>query len=447
MAPSAKVIPALRTMRNPRTRPPRQAISRPSLKELRERVRGVLGVYHRRLLNTRDHNPWEVMHCDHRLRRRFGVAPGRPEGRKGQLHRLALLQRRLPRRAIVADRSRPHLRPQGPFGAGALRPVPGDSRPIARQDRLPAVGRRQELHHCRRDRKREVGLPAGHGADLQAPLAGPLPGLGHDLEEPGRRGMVDREAGARGACRADPRRGLRRHASLDGPGLCRQQAAASRANPSAANTCEPRRSSTTTIVTRFRCRTPTAASAPSGSIAAAIGPTWTGGCKPPVTSWNGWRTRSRKESLTDPRIVKAVGYLTGILQNGEDRGWEIGPLGHGVHALAIYDSRVFKPHDTAATAQTLARRELVTAPSLAARSSSQPATPAPRRPRSARRKTGSRDATKPRRAARKGQPTRDGPNCSRLLVARPRTAVRRFIGSPRACASCTLAHSPARSAC
>ncbi|HEY1601195.1 MAG TPA: hypothetical protein VGG64_16450 [Pirellulales bacterium] len=51
------------------------------------------------------------------------------------------------------------------------------------------------------------------------------------------------------------------------------------------------------------------------------------------------------DMLEDPRVVKTVEYLTNVLHEGEEREWEVGPLGHGLHSLAIYDSRVFKPRN------------------------------------------------------------------------------------------------------
>lgn len=48
------------------------------------------------------------------------------------------------------------------------------------------------------------------------------------------------------------------------------------------------------------------------------------------------------ELLRDPRLVKAVDYLAGILAAQPDRAWSIGPLGHGLHALALYDERMFQ---------------------------------------------------------------------------------------------------------
>ncbi|GIW93762.1 MAG: hypothetical protein KatS3mg110_1803 [Pirellulaceae bacterium] len=47
------------------------------------------------------------------------------------------------------------------------------------------------------------------------------------------------------------------------------------------------------------------------------------------------------EQLTDPRVVKAVRFLTDLLYENLDHAWEIGPKGHALHALAIYDERLF----------------------------------------------------------------------------------------------------------
>lgn len=48
------------------------------------------------------------------------------------------------------------------------------------------------------------------------------------------------------------------------------------------------------------------------------------------------------EMLRERRLVKAVDYLAGILAAQPDRAWSLGPLGHGLHALALYDERVFQ---------------------------------------------------------------------------------------------------------
>jgi len=57
-----------------------------------------------------------------------------------------------------------------------------------------------------------------------------------------------------------------------------------------------------------------------------------------------------KDQLEDPRIVKSVAYLTSLLGNRWDPGSmstrQLEGLMHATHALAIYDRRVFKPHDS-----------------------------------------------------------------------------------------------------
>lgn len=59
-----------------------------------------------------------------------------------------------------------------------------------------------------------------------------------------------------------------------------------------------------------------------------------------------WLTYSLpQDQLTDPRVLKAVRFLSGILLAEPDRAWEIGPKCHALHALRIYDRRLFKPHD------------------------------------------------------------------------------------------------------
>ncbi|MBN8623964.1 MAG: hypothetical protein J0M17_00605 [Planctomycetes bacterium] len=47
------------------------------------------------------------------------------------------------------------------------------------------------------------------------------------------------------------------------------------------------------------------------------------------------------EQLRDPRVVKAVKYISDILLNEHYTQWEVGHLGHGLHALQIYNERVF----------------------------------------------------------------------------------------------------------
>jgi hypothetical protein len=48
------------------------------------------------------------------------------------------------------------------------------------------------------------------------------------------------------------------------------------------------------------------------------------------------------EELRDPRMVKAVDYVASAMLANDGHTWEIGPLGHALHALLIYEQRVFK---------------------------------------------------------------------------------------------------------
>jgi hypothetical protein len=62
-----------------------------------------------------------------------------------------------------------------------------------------------------------------------------------------------------------------------------------------------------------------------------------------------------EKDLSDPRLVKSVNYLTTLLLNNRSEDWEIGPRGHALRALVLYNDRVFgdKPGELRAL---LARR-------------------------------------------------------------------------------------------
>ncbi len=47
------------------------------------------------------------------------------------------------------------------------------------------------------------------------------------------------------------------------------------------------------------------------------------------------------ENLGDERVTKAVHYLTDALNSDRRRKWHFGTLGHAVHALVLYEQRVF----------------------------------------------------------------------------------------------------------
>lgn len=52
-----------------------------------------------------------------------------------------------------------------------------------------------------------------------------------------------------------------------------------------------------------------------------------------------------EEQLTEYRTVRAVNYLTSLLSANTNNPWEVGPLSHALHALKLYDERVFEPYD------------------------------------------------------------------------------------------------------
>ncbi|MGC4004536.1 MAG: hypothetical protein QM811_16005 [Pirellulales bacterium] len=48
------------------------------------------------------------------------------------------------------------------------------------------------------------------------------------------------------------------------------------------------------------------------------------------------------EELRSPRMIKSIDYLTTALKNDPRRDWKLGPLGHALHSLVMYNERVFK---------------------------------------------------------------------------------------------------------
>lgn len=69
-----------------------------------------------------------------------------------------------------------------------------------------------------------------------------------------------------------------------------------------------------------------------------------------------WLVFSLPENeLTDPRVVQAVSFLVNSMISNRQKDWEIGPRGHALRALALYNERLFgdKPGDRRAL---LARR-------------------------------------------------------------------------------------------
>ena len=58
-----------------------------------------------------------------------------------------------------------------------------------------------------------------------------------------------------------------------------------------------------------------------------------------ITEWLAFSLSPQQ--LVEPRMIHSVAYLTRLLWENRQEKWGIGPLGHGLHALAIYDERVF----------------------------------------------------------------------------------------------------------
>jgi hypothetical protein len=47
------------------------------------------------------------------------------------------------------------------------------------------------------------------------------------------------------------------------------------------------------------------------------------------------------DQLQDPKMIKSVEFVATALAGEPNRAWSIGPLGHALHALVLYDARVF----------------------------------------------------------------------------------------------------------
>lgn len=54
-----------------------------------------------------------------------------------------------------------------------------------------------------------------------------------------------------------------------------------------------------------------------------------------------------EDQLRSYRTIRAVNYLTNLMAGNADHEWHNGSIGHALHALVLYDKRVFRPHDEA----------------------------------------------------------------------------------------------------
>ncbi|HEX4000741.1 MAG TPA: hypothetical protein VHX65_19490 [Pirellulales bacterium] len=59
-----------------------------------------------------------------------------------------------------------------------------------------------------------------------------------------------------------------------------------------------------------------------------------------------WLVFSLDDSqLRDPRIIRSVDFLSTQIIMHPNKAWSVGPFGHALHAIALYQSRVFTPSD------------------------------------------------------------------------------------------------------
>jgi hypothetical protein len=72
------------------------------------------------------------------------------------------------------------------------------------------------------------------------------------------------------------------------------------------------------------------------------------------------------DQLRDPRVVKAVDFLSDTLLANPDRAWSVGPLGHALHSLMIYHERLYNEPALPAVSQTAAQPLKTKAESISA---------------------------------------------------------------------------------
>ena len=129
------------------------------LTNLRSRVRSVLNGYYRKQLNSRDHDPWEVMHGMLAYGVHSRIRQGSPRGEPITSRRLAVLQQAVqgPNADVRDARGRSagevRRRPAGTLGA-----IARDAGPVPRLGRLSDPRRQERVHDPRPDRGREENL-------------------------------------------------------------------------------------------------------------------------------------------------------------------------------------------------------------------------------------------------------------------------------------------------
>ena len=185
---------------------------------LRSRVRSVLKGYYRKPLNSRDHDPWEVMHGMLAYGVHSRIRQGGPRGEP--ITAVGWLCYNKPCKGPDADVRDAAGRAAGQVrrrSAGTFGPVAGDAGPVPRVGRLSDSRRQEGVHDPRPDRSGKEDLLSEVGADVQAARVAVLSRPEREVgQRPGRRVGLP-AADSRGAGPADSRRGLRRHAPAVGP--------------------------------------------------------------------------------------------------------------------------------------------------------------------------------------------------------------------------------------
>lgn len=322
------------------------------LQELRAKVRRVLGWYYHRNLNTRDHNPWEMMHgviaygCDTKIRR------GEPDGQplngiswlcvNGECHgvRMLTINRRGELDAQV-----------GQFVQGH----PGQLMAILAQCHVPVNYQIQA--NGREFTMRNLIETEMKSCEAGTELTFKLMGLSHYLDT--ETTWKDHRGGTWSIARLiqeEIKQPILYTAACGGTHRLMGLSYCNFKRVKEGRPIEGQFARAKKYVQDYH-RYAFALQNPDGSFSTD----WFKGRqnKPDtdrklkttghITEWLAFSLP--EDQLTDPRMVRAIDFIASILDQGHGHKWEIGPIGHGLHALRIYDRRLFKPLDVPASSE------------------------------------------------------------------------------------------------
>lgn len=324
------------------TRPSNGGELTPELAVLREKVRKALAIYEQRRLNTRDHCPWEVMHAFVAFNVRTQLRRDGPDGPLVNAIGWILWGGRCQNQQILTLRGG---RPYGEEGPG-VQGHPGQLLAILAQSRVNADTpmRIDGREFALRDLIEEEKL----GCKAQTELTFKLIALSHYLPSDAVWKSRDGETWSiprlireeirqpiRGAACGGTHRlfgismayknRLKRGEPLDGEYLRAKKYIAdyhrytrTLQNPDGSFSTEwfNRRGNRADLDRKIQT---------TGHILE-------------------WLVASLDDAqLRDPHLIKSVDFLAQTLLEDPDKSWAIGPLGHALHALVMYDERVFKP--------------------------------------------------------------------------------------------------------